>query len=157
VDLSGYFQTTATLAPVLLVGVGLLNPYVTPVRTWRQLGGRVLRRVVPPFLVVVLSLSALAWSWPDYALSWLKWIVFYLLALQMASGLMGTAGAHPGDIPTPRWLERLLDRRNPQPHSQPHKPEPTGPDRTTQPDPPSGRNRTIPGHSEPDQTAGRHS
>jgi hypothetical protein len=108
--------------------------------------------------VIVLSLTVLGGWWPADFVNWFRWVVLYLLAAQMLSGLIGTAGIHPGeDLPAPRWVDRLGARANPQPHSQPHKPDRTIPNQTERFSPDSGSTSMNADQTAPDRAKVRHS
>jgi hypothetical protein len=160
-DLGPFYETTATLSPILLAGTALaFSVRGAPTTRVGQLAVG-LFVLGPPTVVTWASVHVLAgYSSPE---EW-RGPVLILLAVQMFTGLAGTAGfALPGkedravlaDLRRERREERRSRRR--QPHSQPHKPEQTGPDETAQPSPPDAPDRTIPAHPEPEATGGRHS
>lgn len=166
-DLSVFFQTTATLAPVLLAGTALAYRNKRPPRTrWGLLAFAVFL-IIPPVVVLYYSLCVLAGF--ASAETW-RLPVLLLLMAQLLTGLGGTADLvlldkgdralvkqalkdareqHRADRAEGRDLRRAHGR---QPHSQPHKPAPTAPHETARTSPSAPQNRTTTGESEPDVT-----
>ncbi len=88
-DLPVFFQTAATVSPILLGGTVLaLSRLPRPRTLWRE-RLRTLFVLVPPLVVTMWSLSVLAGeSSPE---TW-RAPVFWLLELQVVTGLGGLAG-----------------------------------------------------------------
>lgn len=139
-DLSGYFQTTATLAPILAVSCILYYRTAPPPKTRNRARLREAGVYVPAAAVTLTSVGALGGIYPESRVH--VWIVFIVLWFQVMFGLLGMvadAGAAP------------------QPHKQPHKPEPTGPDPTQPTNGHSGSEQAKQDETAPEQTATRHS
>jgi hypothetical protein len=157
-DLAVYYQTAATISPILLGGTASAFSGRRPDRTYLGRTAFSVLLVVPPFVVTLFSLGVLAGL--NSAETW-RLPVYLLLGLQLLLGLGGVGNfvfttkeqreqLARGD----RWWrkEKRRRRRAQQPHSQPHKPEPTGPDETARPAPPAPQNRTSPAETEPNVT-----
>jgi hypothetical protein len=134
VDLSPFYETTATLSPILLAGTALAYSARTPPRT--VLGNLAFGSfvLVPPLIATWYSLQVLAGF--ASAETW-RLPVLVLLGLQLLTGLSGTGGFVRTDKEDAalirqrrrerRERQREERRKRHQPHSQPHKPAPTGP------------------------------
>jgi hypothetical protein len=160
-DLSGYFQTTATLSPVLLGGTVLALRHRPPPRTRVGSAAFGILVLIPPLVVTLYSLTVLAGF--SSAETW-RAPVLGLLMVQLITGMAGLGEFVVADkdqraliaqVRKERREQRRSERR--QPHSQPHKPERTGPNATTPPERPDGPTCTKPDLDEPDATAVRHS
>jgi hypothetical protein len=162
-DLPVFYQTAATVSPLLLGGTVLaFSTWPRPRVAWKaRLRAALL--FLPPLVVTLWSLRVLAgeaspetWRLP----------VLYLLTIQVLTGIVGLADLGFATKEQKRliqgWFrlqakERRRERRQSQPHNQPHKPERTGRDETTQPERSEAPDRTGPDPNQPEQTAGRHS
>jgi hypothetical protein len=161
VDLSPFYETTATLSPVLLGGTAFAYRHRPPPRTRLGSAAFGILVLIPPLVVTLYSLSVLAGF--SSAETW-RAPVLGLLFLQLITGMAGLGEFVVADKEQRALIARVrkarreqcrLERR--QPHSQPHKPERTGSDETTQPEPADAPDRTKPDLNEPEATGGRHS
>jgi hypothetical protein len=157
VDLSPFYETTATLSPVLLGGTALAYRHRRPPRTWLGSSAFGIFVLIPPLVVTLYSLSVLAGY--SSAETW-RAPVLGLLFLQLITGMAGLGEFVVADkdqraliarVGKERREQRRLERR------QPHKPQRTGPDQTRQPEPPDAPDRTKPDLDEREATGGRHS
>lgn len=162
-DLPVFYQTAATISPILLGGTVLaFSRWPRPRRQWRE-RVRILFLVLPPLFVTLWSVRVLAGeSQPE---TW-RLPVLWLLQLQMLTGLAGLAGLGFATRSQHRSLttawrlkdkERRRERRLARSHNQPHEPDRTGPGGPAQSAACTTQPRTRPDETDPGATAKRHS
>lgn len=163
-DLGPFYETTATLSPLLLAGTAAAYSLRRPPRTPVGSAAFAVFVLLPPLLVIWFSLMVLAGV---HAADVMRVPVLVLLGLQLLSGVTGTAGfvrVDKEDAALVRQArrehrERLREQRRQRrrPHRQPHKPDRTPPDEAAQTTAPDGPPRTEPDQTEPGATPARHS
>lgn len=89
VDPAEFYSTTATLAPVLLLGLALAPPFNGPPKSRPRLLGRLLYMVGPPVVVMFSSLWMLSGIFPESWSGGVKLLVLILLGLHIGGGVVG--------------------------------------------------------------------